>query len=254
MRTLKAEELISNLSRVAQLESDREDLNPSSLTPDLIIFLSTWWELFSILCFCSSVDRPDYLIEASLKVMFLPCFCPSPPLSPSLSLPYLPNLSFWTQPLCFPYVCVHSCPAVNDTQFLSAGHNIFLWLSFHHSSRKISVAAAVLTPVVYSGFGLLLTLISSSELSHPRPRSLGSFMTLPSYPFPQSSFSFLSTTAIVIIKYLHISSLFFHCKHFHFISLKSLVGGYCNFHFNFPSSLFRGSYILARLLSDQFST
>lgn len=61
---------------------------------------------------------------------------------------------------------------------------------------------------------------------------------------------------IFIIKYhpLHVSSLSFHCKHFHFISLKSLPGGDCNFHFNFLSLLFRRSYISAHLLSGQFST
>lgn len=90
-------------SMVTQLVSDREGMNSYSLAPDLTP-LTTWWASFLILYVLRlPVDSPGYFTDASVRDMFEASFFLSVPLT--LPLP-LPDLSSWTQPLCFPYVCL----------------------------------------------------------------------------------------------------------------------------------------------------
>lgn len=154
MKKLKTKRVISNL--VTQVVSDKRgsEWEHSPSRPHMFHPMADSFPILYVSFL--PVGSPGYLTDASLRETLssasfrVSVFAFLPP-----ALRFCQPSSFCTQPLCFPYVRLYAfSPSCQWNTALVAGHNIFLWLSFHHSSsRKTSAAAAALTPIVRSAFG-----------------------------------------------------------------------------------------------------
>lgn len=144
-----------------------------------LCFTSPSWQSWLLYrCFCK---RHVWSIFLSL--------CASHPPSPS------PRPQLLDTATVFP-LCLFVCILVQLSMKCSSCLQVTIFSHDYHSTillpDKQTSAAAVLTPIVHSGFGLLLTQISSSKLSQPLGSDLqGALWLWLPRPFPQSSYSFL---------------------------------------------------------------
>lgn len=177
----KAREVIRNLSRVTQLVSDREDLNPSNLALDLTP-LTAWWGFFPILYglfSCSQSWLPYKHLRKGHVFSISVSLGLSLPLPPPSLPPQIRNFQLLDTASVFPlglFVCILVQLSMKHRSCLQ----VTIFSCDYHSTILLPEKHLLLLPWHQLSTQRLVVADSDKLLyafPSPRPRSLRSFMT-----------------------------------------------------------------------------